>query len=93
VSSANFTQRTQEQNIEVGVLIDDASFASFASFLAGQRLGLIEAGIVGEYVPSERAEGVFRFTGLTWPSTMRRGPTPQPVAAVDLPEPLVTSIN
>jgi hypothetical protein len=48
VSSANFTQRAQEQNIEVGVLIDDASFASF---LAGQWLGLIEAGIVGEFVP------------------------------------------
>jgi phosphatidylserine/phosphatidylglycerophosphate/cardiolipin synthase-like enzyme len=51
VSSANFTQRAQEQNIEVGVLIDDASFASF---LAGQWLGLIEAGIVGEYLPRER---------------------------------------
>jgi phosphatidylserine/phosphatidylglycerophosphate/cardiolipin synthase-like enzyme len=48
VSSANFTQRAQEQNIEVGVLIDDANFASF---LAGQWLGLIEAGIVGEFVP------------------------------------------
>ena len=47
VSSANFTQRAQEQNIEVGVLIDDASFASF---LAGQWLGLIDAGIVEEYV-------------------------------------------
>jgi hypothetical protein len=35
----------------VGVLVDDASFASF---LAGQWLGLIEAGIVAEYVPSER---------------------------------------
>jgi phosphatidylserine/phosphatidylglycerophosphate/cardiolipin synthase-like enzyme len=47
VSSANFTQRAQERNIEVGVLIDDASFATF---LAGQWLGLIEAGIVGEFV-------------------------------------------
>ena len=46
VSSANFTQRGQERNIEVGVLIEDASFASY---LAGQWLGLIEAGIVGEY--------------------------------------------
>lgn len=46
VSSANFTQRGQERNIEVGVLIEDASFASF---LAGQWLGLIESGIVGEF--------------------------------------------
>jgi len=48
VSSANFTQRGQERNIEVGVLIDEPSFASY---LAGQWLGLIDAGIVGEYVP------------------------------------------
>jgi phosphatidylserine/phosphatidylglycerophosphate/cardiolipin synthase-like enzyme len=46
VSSANFTQRGQERNIEVGVLIEDPSFASY---LAGQWLGLIDAGIVGEY--------------------------------------------
>lgn len=45
VSSANFTQRGQERNIEVGVLIEDPSFASY---LAGQWLGLIDAGIVGE---------------------------------------------
>lgn len=49
VSSANFTQRGQERNIEVGVLIEDPSFASF---LAGQWLGLIDAGLVGEYRPS-----------------------------------------
>lgn len=48
VSSANFTQRGQERNIEVGVSIDDPSFASF---LAGQWMGLIEASIVGEYTP------------------------------------------
>jgi phosphatidylserine/phosphatidylglycerophosphate/cardiolipin synthase-like enzyme len=48
VSSANFTQRGQERNIEVGVLIEDPSFASY---LAGQWLGLIEAGLVGEYRP------------------------------------------
>jgi phosphatidylserine/phosphatidylglycerophosphate/cardiolipin synthase-like enzyme len=48
VSSANFTQRGQERNIEVGVLIEDPSFASY---LAGQWLGLIDAGIVGEYTP------------------------------------------
>ena len=47
VSSANFTQRGQERNIEVGVLIADASFASY---LAGQWLGLINAGLVGEWV-------------------------------------------
>ena len=50
VSSANFTQRAQERNIEVGVLIEDANFASF---LAGQWLGLIDAGVVGEYAPNE----------------------------------------
>jgi phosphatidylserine/phosphatidylglycerophosphate/cardiolipin synthase-like enzyme len=47
VSSANFTQRGQERNIEVGVLIEDASFANY---LAGQWLGLIDAGMAGEYV-------------------------------------------
>jgi phosphatidylserine/phosphatidylglycerophosphate/cardiolipin synthase-like enzyme len=57
ISSANFTQRGQERNIEVGVLIEDASFASF---LAGQWLGLIEAGIAGEYkdpTPKRNADG------------------------------------
>ncbi|WP_437681705.1 DISARM system phospholipase D-like protein DrmC [Sorangium sp. So ce131] len=49
VSSANFTQRGQERNIEVGVLIEDPSFASY---LAGQWLGLIDARIVGEYTPA-----------------------------------------
>jgi phosphatidylserine/phosphatidylglycerophosphate/cardiolipin synthase-like enzyme len=48
VSSANFTQRGQERNIEVGVLVEDPSFASY---LAGQWLGLIDAGIAGEYRP------------------------------------------
>ncbi|WP_441293152.1 phospholipase D-like domain-containing protein [Sorangium sp. KYC3313] len=46
LSSANFTQRGQERNIEVGVLIEDPSFASY---LAGQWLGLIDARIVGEF--------------------------------------------
>lgn len=46
VSSANFTQRGQERNIEVGVLIEDPSFASY---LSGQWLGLVDAGIVGEH--------------------------------------------
>ncbi|HEY2510250.1 MAG TPA: DISARM system phospholipase D-like protein DrmC [Polyangiaceae bacterium] len=46
VSSANFTQRGQERNIEVGVLVEDPSFASY---LAGQWLGLIEVGLVEEY--------------------------------------------
>ena len=47
VSSANFTDRAQERNIEVGVLVEDPSFASF---LAGQWLGLIDAGLVAEYL-------------------------------------------
>jgi phosphatidylserine/phosphatidylglycerophosphate/cardiolipin synthase-like enzyme len=47
VSSANFTQRAQQRNIEVGVLIEDPSFASF---LARQWLRLIEAGITAEYL-------------------------------------------
>ncbi len=47
VSSANFTQRGQERNIEVGVLIADPSFASY---LAGQWLGLVEAGLVGKWL-------------------------------------------
>ena len=46
VSSANFTQRGQERNIEVGVLIEDASFASY---LAGQWLGLVDAGNAEEF--------------------------------------------
>jgi len=46
ISSANFTQRGQERNIEVGVLVEDPNFASF---LAAQWLGLIDAGVVGEY--------------------------------------------
>jgi phosphatidylserine/phosphatidylglycerophosphate/cardiolipin synthase-like enzyme len=56
VSSANFTQRGQERNIEVGVLIADPSFASY---LAGQCLGLVEGGLVGEWVDSQfyEAEG------------------------------------
>jgi phosphatidylserine/phosphatidylglycerophosphate/cardiolipin synthase-like enzyme len=41
----NFTERGQERNIETGVLIDDSNFASH---LASQWLGLIEAGAVGE---------------------------------------------
>lgn len=47
VSSANFTQRAQERNIEVGVLLEDPSFARF---LAAQWLGLVETGLVAEYV-------------------------------------------
>lgn len=49
VSSANFTQRAQERNIEVGVLVEDASFAGY---LAGQWIGLFQAGLVQEYHPS-----------------------------------------
>lgn len=50
VSSANFTERAQERNIEVGVLIEDASFASF---LASQWQGLVETGMVREFVRRE----------------------------------------
>ena len=46
MSSANFTQRGQERNIEVGVLIDDATFAGS---LASQWLGLKHAGLVGQH--------------------------------------------
>lgn len=46
VSSANFTQRGQERNIEVGVLIDDPGFAVY---LAGQWMGLVERAMVREY--------------------------------------------
>jgi phosphatidylserine/phosphatidylglycerophosphate/cardiolipin synthase-like enzyme len=55
VSSANFTQRAQERNIEVGVLIEDPSFSSF---LTGQWLGLIDAGFVAEYTGGEQAQAV-----------------------------------
>lgn len=48
VSSANFTQRAQERNIEVGVLVEEPSFASF---LAGQWLGLVDTGLVREWTP------------------------------------------
>lgn len=46
VSSANFTQRGQERNIEVGVYLEDQAFARS---LGGQWFGLIEAGLVQEY--------------------------------------------
>lgn len=42
MSSANFTQRGEERNINVGVLVKDASFASY---LAGHWIGLVEAGM------------------------------------------------
>jgi phosphatidylserine/phosphatidylglycerophosphate/cardiolipin synthase-like enzyme len=48
VSSANFSLRAQEHNIETGVLLDDPAFAHH---LARQWLGLIEAGLVVEHVP------------------------------------------
>ncbi len=46
VSSANFTERGQERNIEVGVLLHDATFASQ---LERQWLGLIGAGLVARW--------------------------------------------
>lgn len=46
VSSANFTTRAQERNIECGVLLEDREFATH---LARQWLGLIDAKLVTEY--------------------------------------------
>lgn len=46
ISSANFTERGQERNIEVGVVIRDPVFATQ---LAEQWMGLVEAGLVNEY--------------------------------------------
>lgn len=51
VSSANFTQQAQERNIEVGVLLHDPLFASH---LARQWMGLIDAGLVAEHAPAGR---------------------------------------
>jgi phosphatidylserine/phosphatidylglycerophosphate/cardiolipin synthase-like enzyme len=48
VSSANFTMQGQERNIEVGVLLRDALFASH---LASQWLSLIEARLVRRHDP------------------------------------------
>ncbi len=48
-SSANFTMQGQERNIEVGVLLHDARFASH---LARQWLALIDAGLVREHRPA-----------------------------------------
>jgi hypothetical protein len=49
VSSANFTQRAQERNIECGVLLDDPPFAEHT---ASQWLRLIEAGLVRAFEPA-----------------------------------------
>jgi cardiolipin synthase len=43
VTSANFTLRAHEQNVECGVLLEDPAFAHH---LARQWLGLIDAGLV-----------------------------------------------
>lgn len=48
VSSANFTDRGQERNIEVGVLIEELHFAAQ---LARQWDGLVQSGLVEEYAP------------------------------------------
>jgi len=48
LSSANFTDRGQDRNIEAGVLLHDELFART---LAQQWMGLISAGHVGEWVP------------------------------------------
>jgi hypothetical protein len=46
ISDGSNAELTLNSNIEVGVLLDDPSFACF---LAAQWVGLIEAGIVQEY--------------------------------------------
>jgi hypothetical protein len=46
ISSANFTERAQERNIECGVLIDDPHFAEL---VGGQWIRLIEAGLVRRF--------------------------------------------
>lgn len=46
ITSANFTRRAQEHNLECGVLLENAGFAHH---LARQWLGLIEAGLVRQW--------------------------------------------
>ena len=70
----NFTQRGQERNIEVGVLIEDAGFAAA---LAGQWLGLIEVGLAALYVPracpsTPAAPPLLRQSAKAWASTSSR---------------------
>jgi phosphatidylserine/phosphatidylglycerophosphate/cardiolipin synthase-like enzyme len=50
VSSANFTGRGQERNIEVGALLYDRTFAGQ---LERQWLGLIGAGLVAQWRPAD----------------------------------------
>jgi len=50
LSSANFTGRAQDRNIEAGVLINDSTFTGQ---LERQWLGLIRAGLVVRWVPPE----------------------------------------
>lgn len=49
ISSANFTQRGQERNIEAGVLIHEPRFSTQ---LAAQWMGLISANVVAEFAPN-----------------------------------------
>jgi phosphatidylserine/phosphatidylglycerophosphate/cardiolipin synthase-like enzyme len=49
VTSANFTQRGQDRNIETGVLIDDRGFAVQ---LESQWRGLIQSGMVERFASS-----------------------------------------
>lgn len=51
ITSANFTARAQQRNIEAGVLIDDTSFA--ARFAAHWR-GLVSHGLVARYGASNQ---------------------------------------
>lgn len=52
VTSANFSDRGQERNVEAGVLLHDSKFAEH---LARQWIGLIEAGLVRECQLIDRA--------------------------------------
>jgi phosphatidylserine/phosphatidylglycerophosphate/cardiolipin synthase-like enzyme len=52
VSSANFSLRAQEHNLEAGVLLEDPGFAHH---LARQWLGLIDADLVALAAPPRRA--------------------------------------
>ncbi len=56
ITSANFTERGHERNIELGVLIDDERFATK---VAEQWWGLVGAGVVLQTTACARVEGGF----------------------------------
>jgi hypothetical protein len=91
VSSANFTQRAHERNIEVGVFIEDENFAGY---LAAQWLGLIDAGVAAEYVPGPSSTSATTSRSTT---TSQAGDAPRSALAdlaSELPEaiPLFTAL-